>query len=189
MRRVLSLMLALFLVLSVTTVAVAKKKRGEKPGVVVADAVVLKATVEAIDHVVRTITLKGPQGVAVTFKVDPSVKNFDQVQKGDKVVARYLDSIAIYVEKAKGKPTAEATSAVEVAPRGKKPAGISVKVTEIKASVEAINYRKRTLTLKGPEGKTLTFKADKRVKNLREIKSGDEIVVRHTEALAISVEK
>jgi hypothetical protein len=189
MRRVLSLMLAMFLVLSVATVAVAKKKRGEKPGVVVADAVVLKATVEAIDYVVRTITLKGPQGVPVTFKVDPSVKNFDQVQTGDKVIARYLESIAIYVERAKGKSTTDAVSAVEVTPRGKKPAGLSVNVTELKASVEAINYRKRTLTLKGPEGKSFTFKADKRVKNLREIKAGDEIVVRHTEALAISVEK
>jgi hypothetical protein len=151
--------------------------------------VVLKATVEAIDHVVRTITLKGPQGVPVTFKVDPSVKNFDQVEKGDKVVARYLESIAIYVEKAKSKPTSDAVSAVEVTPRGKKPAGISANVTEVKASVESVNYRKRTLTLKGPEGKTFNFKADKRVKNLREIRAGDEIVVRHTEALAISVEK
>jgi hypothetical protein len=189
MRRVLSVMLAMVLVLSVTTVAVAKKKRGEKPGVVVADAVVLKATVDAIDYPSRTVTLKGPQGVPVTFKVDPSVKNFDQMQKGDKVVARYLESIAIYVDKAKGKSTADAVSAVEVAPRGKKPAGISVNVREVKASVESVNYRKRTLTLKGPEGKSFIFKADKRVKNLREIKAGDEIVVRHTEALAISVEK
>ena len=193
MRRTWSLVLALVLLVSVATVALAKKKpgkkSGERPGVVVTEAAVVKATVEAIDYPTHTITLKGPKGVPLTYRVDPIVKNFDQVKKGDKVVARYLESVAIYVDKSQGKPAASGMSAVEVAPRGKKPGRISAKVSELIASVETVNYTKHTLTVKRPDGATFTFKTDKRVKNLRDVKAGDEVVVRYTEALVISVEK
>lgn len=44
---------------------------------------------------------------------------------------------------------------------------------EITASVEAINYTTREVTLKGPLGNTVTFTADPRIKRLNEIKVGD----------------
>jgi hypothetical protein len=43
------------------------------------------------------------------------------------------------------------------------------------------------VTLRGPQQKTKTFKVSKEVKRLNEVKKGDEIVVRHTEAFAIDV--
>lgn len=43
----------------------------------------------------------------------------------------------------------------------------------ITASVEAINYTNRAVTLKGPLGNTVTFTADSRIKRLNEIKVGD----------------
>jgi len=48
----------------------------------------------------------------------------------------------------------------------------SVLVT-ITASVEAINYTNREVTLKGPLGNGVTFTADQRVKRLNEVKVGD----------------
>ena len=191
MRRVLSLALAVVLVISSTSIALAKKKKvkGERRDILVTEVVVVKATVEAIDYPTRTITLKGPTGVPLTYRVDHSVKNFDQVQKGDKVVARYLEAVAIYVDKPQGKPVAGEIGTVQAALRGKKPSQFTVKIWEIRASVETVNYRKHTLSVKGPEGKTFMFKTDKRVKNLREVKAGDEVVVRYTDALVISVEK
>ncbi len=42
---------------------------------------------------------------------------------------------------------------------------------------------------KGPEGNTRTIKVDPGVKRFKEVKKGDEVVVRLTEALAISVQK
>jgi hypothetical protein len=43
------------------------------------------------------------------------------------------------------------------------------------------------VTLRGPQQKTVTLKVDKDVKRFNEVKKGDEIVVRRTEALAIDV--
>jgi membrane protein implicated in regulation of membrane protease activity len=67
------------------------------------------------------------------------------------------------------------------------PAGMMVETREVTATVEAIDQAKRLVTLKGPEGKSRTIKVDPRVKRLPDVKKGDQVVVRHTEGLAIYV--
>jgi hypothetical protein len=61
---------------------------------------------------------------------------------------------------------------------------------ELKARVEDIDYKSRTVTLRGPQQKTATVKVSKDVKRFDEVKKGkgDEVVIRHTEAIAIDVE-
>ena len=61
-----------------------------------------------------------------------------------------------------------------------------VETVEVTAKVEAVDPAKRTVTLRGPEGGVRTIKVDERVRRLEEVKPGDEVVVRHTEALAIA---
>ncbi|MCX5734360.1 MAG: hypothetical protein NTW68_08555 [candidate division NC10 bacterium] len=72
---------------------------------------------------------------------------------------------------------------------GEKPAGLVVDTTEITASVEAIDYAKRTVSLKGPQGDIRIIKVGPNVERFDQVKQGDQVVVRHTEALAISVQK
>jgi hypothetical protein len=79
------------------TVALAPK--GAKPGVIVADTQVLTAKIEAIDTKNRTVTLKGPEGQSKTLKVGKNVKNFKALKKGDEVVVRFTEALAIIVEK------------------------------------------------------------------------------------------
>lgn len=158
-----------------------------KPGVVVADVTRITATVESIDQAKRTVTLKGWQGRTVTLTVPPEAKNFDQIKVGDKVKAKYVDAVAIFVRKSSDPPTAAETQAVAVAPRGQKPMGAAINTVEVSANVEKIDYQKRLITLKGPEGNVRTLKVDPRVKRLNEIKVGDDIVLRRTEAVALDV--
>ena len=80
-------------------------------------------------------------------------------------------------------------TAVEVAPKGQKPAAMRVSTVEVTGTVGAVDLSKRTVTLKGPEGKTRTLKVDPSVKRLAEMKKGDQVVARHTEALALSIDK
>jgi hypothetical protein len=160
-----------------------------KPGVVMADVTVLTATVEAVDVAARTVTLKRAGDEPVTVKVDPGVRNLDQVRPGDQVAVEQYDSIALFVRKGGEPPSVTETTAVKLAPRGDKPAGFVVDTTEITATVEAIDHQARTVTLTGPRGNTRTIKVDPRVKRLDQVKKGDEVVLRITEALAISVKK
>ena len=78
---------------------------------------------------------------------------------------------------------------VEVAPRGAKPGVADVEIRVVTAKVEAIDLQKRTVTLRGPQGNAVTLKVDEQVKKFDQVKVGDEVVVRHTEAVAITVQK
>ena len=62
-------------------------------------------------------------------------------------------------------------------------------MTEITATVEDIDTARRIVKLKGPEGKIRVLKVGKDVKNLAAVKKGDQLVVRHTEEVAIDVTK
>jgi hypothetical protein len=194
MKRFWTALLAVAVVVSMVSLfaadnAEAKKKKANKPGAVVVDVVAVEATVDAIDYDKRIITLKGPEGNLRAFKVKKEIKNFDQIKAGDKIKAEYIESTAVFVSKSKTPAGADETVDVVTAPKGKKPAVLAVDTVEVSAKVEAIDYKKRTITLKGPEGNVSTFKVDKRVKRLKEIKKGDDIVLRHTEAVAITVVK
>jgi hypothetical protein len=180
------LVLSVLVGLSVSQAVAQEKNPTDRPGVVMAERATIKATVEAIDYDKRTVDLKGPKGNVMRFKVGPEAKNFNQVKVGDRVTASYLDSIAIQVRKPNEPPFAE--SAVQVARKGaKQPGGVAVATSEMTAVVDDINYKTRTVTLRGPQQKTVTLKVDDSVKRLNEVKKGDEIVIRRTEALAIDV--
>ena len=165
-----------------------EKNASDRPGVVVVDAASITATVEAIDYDNRTIALKGPRGNVLVTKAGPEIKNFKQIKTGDKVTATYYEATAIYVRKSDEQPFAEETKAVQLAAPGERPGAIAIDTAEMTARVEDIDYKNRTVTLRGPQQKTATLKVGKEVKRFDEVKKGDEIVVRHTEAVAINVE-
>ena len=165
----------------------AAKATETKPGVVFAETTTVHATVEAVDPATREVTLKGPKGKIVTIKAGPEVKNFDQIHVGDVLTARYLESVALVVRKAGDAPSVSESRTVEVAPKGQKPAARIVETKEVTATVEAIDYAARTVTLRGPEGNARTIKVDPSVKRLNDVKKGDQVVARYTEGLAISV--
>lgn len=174
--------------LSVAAVA-APAAAAEKPGVVAAEMAVMTATVQAVDYKNRTVTLKDPDGSVATLDVHGHAKNLDQVKVGDKLEVDFYKSVMIYVAKAGGKPQAVAAAAVGVAPRGEKPGIEAVDVLEVTAKVDAVDYKKRTITLTGPQGGTVTLAVDKSAKDFNEVKKGDQIVARVTEAVVMTIRK
>ena len=154
----------------------------------VAETTSIEVRLDAVDVKTRLMTVTGPRGKTLTLRVGPGVKNLDMVARGDQLVVRYFEPLALFVRK-DGEPRAATEgTAVQVVPdKAKKPAPVAVDTVELKGTVEAIEYAKRRVTLKGPEGKSRTIKVDPSVKRLNEVKKGDKIVVRHTEAIAFSV--
>ncbi|HME44694.1 MAG TPA: hypothetical protein VKF36_16510 [Syntrophorhabdales bacterium] len=203
MKKVLSVVLSVMLMVAFAQVAAAQEQKAAvsaemkaapkeaagRPGAVVAGTATVTATIDAIDAATRKVTLKYPDGTMQTITCGPEVRNFDQMKVGDLVKTTYAQSVAIWVRKATEKPAAAAVESVKVAPKGDMPHATMTKTTEITARVEGIDYKKRTVTLKGPEGNVTTYPVDKRVKRLNEVKVGDEVVLRVTEAFAIKVER
>jgi hypothetical protein len=80
------------------------------------------------------------------------------------------------------------TAAVALAPLGEKPGVLMANTVEVTAKVEALDLEHRKATLRFPDGTSQTFSVRKDV-DMTKGKIGDEVVIRTTEAMAISVEK
>ena len=166
------------------------QEKSSRPAVVIAETNIVTATVTDIDHQKREVKLKDEQGNTVKMKVGDEVKNLDKVQKGDRVVAGYYQSVAVTAHKPEETPPESAPGeTVIISKKGQKPGGIAVKTTQVTATVEEIDYPTREVTLKGPEGNTVKMKVGDKVSKLEDVKKGDRIVARYTEALAVSLAK
>ena len=188
MKKLLTVLAAGLLAISSLTVSAEGAGDAEKPGAMASELITLTATVEAIDLEKRLVTLKGPEGNTVNLEVNEQARNLAQVKVGDQVQAEYYESVALYAQKPDGSlPAAAEMAAIERAPAGEKPGMAAVKSRVITATVESIDLEKRTVALKGPEGNTLNLKVDDRTPNLENLKAGDQVVARFTQAIAISV--
>ena len=192
MRKVFVLAAAVVWMLSLATGAFAQATKGaapaEQPRVVKERAAVMTATVQAIDLNTRIVTLKGPKGEVRDIKVGEEAVNLPQVKVGDLVTVKYYESLAIEVMKPGTVSGAGEKSAIVRAKPGEMPGGMAARQSTVTATVTAIDKKKGTISLKGPEGKTVVAKAED-PKNLDKVKVGDELMITYTEALAISVEK
>ena len=193
MKKTVSVCVVIFMVLVLVSSGLAAEKKAakkpaEKPAGVMVDVVKVQATVDSIDAANRTVTFKLPNGMLRTVKAGPEVRNFDQIKAGDIATARFLESVAIVVAKKGEQPAASESQTVEVAAKGEKPGAVIVNTLDITAVVEKIDYKKRLISLKGPEGNVREFAVDKSVKKFKNIKKGDDVFLRFTEAVAITID-
>jgi ribosomal protein S1 len=168
----------------------AKMSEAEKkvPAAVVGEVRSVTATVAEIDYAARRATLKMPDGSMVPVSVSEAAYNFDQVKVGDLVDISLTESIAVKLEKdSVGGAGVSASSGIERAPKGQKPQGTIYNYIDVRAKVVEVNAGTRTVKLSGPDGSVFPVTVDQSVENFSDIKVGDTVLVRYTEAMAISV--
>ena len=183
-------MIVVFIILSmVAALSLGVSTTISAQGIKLGGTVAITAEVVAIDRVDRTVVLLGPRGNIVEVEVGHAARNFDQVELGDRVKVEYYESVALYIGKKGQKPKVAAGMVAARSAKGDKPAGVVAEVVDVSATVQAIDKKKRKVTLKRPDGKLFTTKVDKSLKAFDTLKVGDSIHVRITEAIAISVEK
>ena len=173
---------------SVTQYQAATTQEDGRPGGIEGELVTVTAKVKAIDKKNRVVTLESPDGKESKVKCGPEVRNFAQIRVGDEVKSAFLETVELFVT-GQDEPSADRVTEVARAPQGSKPGFAAVDAVEVKASVVAIDYQTREVTLKGPEGKVIKVKAGPEVKRLNEVKTGDTVVARLTRAVSIEVSK
>ena len=72
---------------------------------------------------------------------------------------------------------------------GKKPGAVVSSIVTVEATVEAINYKSRMLTLRGPRGRVVTMHVDERARNFNQIKVNDKVEADYYESIALYVQK
>jgi Cu/Ag efflux protein CusF len=160
-----------------------------KPSRVEGELIVITATVKAIDKKNRVVTVKFPDGKEKKITCGPEVRNFPQIRIGDEVKAQFLESVELMVGDPGVKPSVDRETKAARAPLGEKPGFAAVDAVEVTATVQAIDYETRDVTLLGPEGKTIKLKAGPEVKRLNDVKQGDTVVARLTKAVSLTVSK
>ena len=184
--------LALTFAAAIKSMAVAQDKdsgaKEAKPGKVTVEVVKLTGTVKDVDLQNKTVTVEGSGGRTVTVDAH-NARNLDQVKVGDKVNLQYTEELALFVRKSDAQPSASQADMVALAPKGQKPAGLMTRTVELTGTVQSVDAKKRTVAVKGPEGNVRTFHVDKAVKNFAQVTAGDQIVLRITQAVALSVVK
>jgi len=159
-----------------------------KPEVKRERVVTLTGTVEAVDMANRVVTIKGSKGRTIDLKVGEEAKNLDQVKVGDKVVAKYYESIAFRLKKPGEAAGVKTEEAMVTAKPGEVPAAVLANQVTVTATIQDISPKKTYVTLKGPDGKTVDVKV-KDPKNVEKLKVGDQVVITYTQAFAIALDK
>jgi hypothetical protein len=159
----------------------------QKPALKQEALLTLKATVTAINHETRQVTLQDAAGESFTFIASDEVRNLAQVEVGDKLFVEYLQTIKIQVL-APGEAEVGAKEIVAKgrAEPGEKPAGAAVSKTTVVAVIEEIDKKNQTVTLKGPEVKSKQVKV-RNPENLEKIAIGDKVMITYTEAMVVKV--
>jgi hypothetical protein len=137
------------------------------------EALKISAIVRSVDATARRIVLSTPgDAAAVSYRVGPGVRTLDRIKVGDEVRAEIAEELAVYVLRDG---------------RLLRPGGVP-EVIASNARVLSVEPSYRLLTLQFPDGHTKTLKVDRRVR-LDEMASGDEVVIRPVEILALQVRK
>jgi hypothetical protein len=194
MKKIYASVAAICAVLMLSPTMAAEPKADAKPAGKPAGAVVgsakVTATVTAIDYKARTVKLKDEKGNETELVVGPAATRFNEVKKGDVVTFEYLESVAIEVTpKGAAAPAAGEAAYVEKNKPSQGPGGVAVRTATMTATVEAIDYKTRKITLKGPQGNSRSFTVGPEAKRFNEVKKGDQVTISYTEATAINVTK
>jgi hypothetical protein len=159
---------------------------GDRGGAI-AGAVEVQVTITALDKKKRTATLKLPNGKTRTLSVSEEARNFDQAKVGDVLTIKYLETLALELEKAPGaKPGKTVSEEMTRAKKGDKPgAKVRRKVTVV-GTVTAIDSKAQVVTVRGPEEGELDIQVEDPAR-LKNVKTGDLVRATYIEALVISL--
>jgi hypothetical protein len=148
-----------------------------------AEAIVELVSVDRATHiaVVRT-----PSGAMLSINVPPEAQNLDRVKPGDRFRMRYIEAIALALQKG-GDASVSGGQAVQLAPKGGNPGGTIVNTKQLTTVVTAVDRPSRTIQVRGPETQPITLKVAEDVRSFSDIAVGDTIGVTYTEALAVEM--
>lgn len=164
----------------------------EAPGPVTisSEQVTLEGSITRVDRVNRMVTLRGADGGEVDFFAGDQVRNFDQLQVGDRVSLDYNRAVAAEIQPAgSGQVGTSVQQGTDLAGAGNRPGGAVSETVTIVAEVLAVDTTANTVTLKGPRGNVVTLEVlrDDLRAGLGRVHAGDLLRVTFTEAVAVNV--
>jgi len=151
----------------------------------------LKATVEDVDLADRLVTLKGSQGGTVLIEAGPEVRNLDQIQVGDEIVARRYLAIVVSAVKVDDDAKRKETVLAEGAAIAKDyPAGVYGREVAETIEILDIDPYKTSIAFRDATGRyrEVSMKAPHLEGRMDDFKKGDMVEVVYREGLAVALD-
>jgi hypothetical protein len=150
--------------------------------------VTANGTIEAIDAKTRTLQIKLGSGEMRSVQVGDEVRNFDQLKVGDKVKAKYIESLTLELKKGDTAVVGRSESAsLDRSKPGAKPGGTAVRELTVVADVVNVDAQKKVVSVKNDKGEMIDLDIQD-PKQLALIQKGDKIKATYTVAVAVAVE-
>jgi len=173
--------------LLVTAGCSSTKDQGDQ-GATITETETETATVESINSADRIVVLKREDGKLSSYKLGPQVINFDQIAVGDVVKAKLSRSVSLFLLKDGPAPMMSSSMTVSGAAKGESPSGTAVETTDVTAKVIAVDPSYRLVKVAYEDGKKKEFKTPLGL-SLKDVKKGDDVLLRISNNMAIRVDK
>ncbi len=159
-------------------------------GAIVGEEVTATADVVAVQAESRNVTLRSEEGDVFTVVAGPEVRNFDQIEPGDRVNITYIEAIAANIaEPGSLDKTGEVSAAVSRAELGDKPAGSIVEQATTTVTIDEVDLETNEVTFTDQAGivDTIEVMTPEMQEFIKTLKPGDKVDVTFSRALAIAV--
>jgi len=145
------------------------------------------ATIAAIDHTKRGVTLKDANGSLEDFHAGPEITRFKELKVGDSVTFSYHAAVVYQILKPGAAAAPVQAGASTVRGQGPKPSGAVTQQQQATVTVEAIDPAVPSIKVRTADGHSMSATVEDK-KNIEGLKVGDKVTVTFTEALMITVE-
>ena len=158
----------------------------QEPKISVREFVNAAGTVERIDRISRTLTLKGDQGITQTVYVPPELQLFDELKPGDRVVARIRESVVVSARPGlKPQPVKDTTAAANR--QATTHPDVLQQLTAV-VTIESVDPAARVVTYKTADNRRVA-RAVLDPKLLDGLKAGDVIEVTLTRQRVVEIQR
>ena len=150
----------------------------------------VEATVVAIHKEDRLVSLRGRDGGTVTVEAGPSVRNFDQIQVGDQVIASYSEAIGFALAAPGAVQASDAGVVAGRAAPGDRPGAAMGRFARTSVVIDSVDPKSHTVTFTGQDGlkRAIPVMTPEGRAFASKLRPGDRVDVTYQEAIAISVE-
>jgi hypothetical protein len=166
---------------------VAMPAQSQEPKSTVREYVTVSGTVERADRITRTLTLRTGPNTTQVVTVAPEVKLFNELQTGDRIIVRLIDSLIIAVRPGT-KPSVPVDTTASATSRD--PSGKSDVTQQLKAAVtvESVDRSKSLVVYKTGDNRRV-IRAVQDPSLLDGLKPGDVVEITYTRERAVDLQR
>lgn len=150
----------------------------------------VRATIQSIDPVTRQVVLRRQDGSILSLTAGPEIRNFDQLEPGDTVVAMFEEYVSVRLAEEGDIAETVGVTMARRAPEGARPGAAAA--TAISTVVTFVSYDPETaiVTFTLPEGETLSRLVAPGVRDFVAAREpGDRVFAERVETVAIGIEE